>query len=122
MIQSNQGFSSMVLRLQTGVNDAGAPLYKDKSYPRVLPTVTADDIYTVGGALAGLSNWTLHHIQRLPESGERLTRYVHHIARFAAAVQQPELLAFARKDRAEDMRHQAALLVFAIYNVESVEQ
>lgn len=65
MIQSNQGFSSMVLHLQTGVNDAGAPLYKDKSYPRVLPTVTIDDLYAVGGALAGLSNWTLHHIQRL---------------------------------------------------------
>lgn len=65
MIQSNQGFSSMVLRLQTGVTDKGAPVYKDKSYPRVLPTITQDDVYAVGAALVSLSSWTLHHIQRI---------------------------------------------------------
>ncbi|MGZ4031985.1 MAG: DUF1659 domain-containing protein [Tumebacillaceae bacterium] len=65
MIQSEQGFSSMVLRMQAGVNDAGAPVYKDKSYPRVLPTAALDDLYAVGEALASLSTWTLHHIQRV---------------------------------------------------------
>jgi hypothetical protein len=65
MIQTNQGFSSMVLRMQSGVNDTGAPVFKDKSYPRVMPTAAIDDLYAVGEALASLSNWTLHHIQRV---------------------------------------------------------
>jgi putative heme-binding domain-containing protein len=56
------------------------------------------------------AQFLLRHIQRLPENGERLTRYVHHIARFAAAAQQPELLAFAHKDKGDDVRHQATLL------------
>jgi putative heme-binding domain-containing protein len=51
----------------------------------------------------------LRHIQRSPEGGERLNDYVHHVARFAAEGQTPELLAFVRKDRPEDLHHQAAL-------------
>lgn len=65
MINTNQGFSSMVLNMQTGINDNGLPLLKDKSYPRVLPNAVTEDLYTVGEALASLSNWPLHHIQRV---------------------------------------------------------
>ncbi|ASS76633.1 hypothetical protein CIG75_17770 [Tumebacillus algifaecis] len=65
MIDINQGFSSMVLRLQTGTDGEGNAVYKDKSYPRVLPTATADDLYQVGEALASLSSWRLSFIQRV---------------------------------------------------------
>ncbi|WP_232463478.1 DUF1659 domain-containing protein [Tumebacillus avium] len=65
MIDINQGFSSMVLRLQAGTDEEGNGVYKDKSYPRVLPTVTPDDLYQIGEALASLSAWRLHFIQRV---------------------------------------------------------
>lgn len=55
----------MVLRLQTGVTEQGSPVYKDKSYSRVLPSVTGADLFEVGEALAKLSSWGLHHVQRV---------------------------------------------------------
>ncbi|KEO81424.1 DUF1659 domain-containing protein [Tumebacillus flagellatus] len=63
MINTNEGFSSMSLHLQTGFDEKGAPLYKDKSYSRVLPSAAQDDVYAVGEALASLSSYQLHHIQ-----------------------------------------------------------
>ncbi|MBL0385183.1 DUF1659 domain-containing protein [Tumebacillus sp. ITR2] len=72
MINTNQGWTSMALRLQTGFDEKGAPQFKDKTYSRVLPTATQDDVYAVGEALASLSSYKLHHIQRL--SREDLTR------------------------------------------------
>ena len=65
MLEILKGFSSLVLTLQTGVSEAGKIQVKDKSYPRVLPTATEDDLYTVGTALAGLSAWPLDHIERV---------------------------------------------------------
>jgi len=65
MITINLGFSSMVLRLDTGKDPDGSTVYKDKSYPRVLPTVTQEDLYAVAEQLASLSQWRLHHVQRL---------------------------------------------------------
>ncbi|MGZ8888890.1 MAG: DUF1659 domain-containing protein [Halobacteriota archaeon] len=65
MIENIQGFSSMALRLQTGTTEQGSPVYKDKTYSRVLPSVSADDLFLVGEALASLSAWGLHHVQRL---------------------------------------------------------
>jgi hypothetical protein len=65
MIQSNQGFTSMIVRMQTGLTAEGKPSYKDKSYPRILPSVTQDDLYAVGEALMSLSAYRIHHIQRL---------------------------------------------------------
>lgn len=72
MINSNQGWTSMVLRLQTGFDEKGAPQYKDKAYSRVLPTATQEDVYAIGEALASLSSYRLHHVQRL--NREDLTR------------------------------------------------
>ncbi|PWK07878.1 DUF1659 domain-containing protein [Tumebacillus permanentifrigoris] len=65
MINSNQGWTSMVLRLQTGFDEKGSPQYKDKAYSRVLPSATQVDVYTVGEALASLTSYRLHHIQLL---------------------------------------------------------
>ncbi|WP_038084678.1 DUF1659 domain-containing protein [Tumebacillus flagellatus] len=72
MINTTEGFSSMMLHLQTGFDEKGAPQYKDKSYTRVTPTATQDDVYAVGEALASLSSYQLHHIQLL--NREDLTR------------------------------------------------
>ncbi|KEO81390.1 DUF1659 domain-containing protein [Tumebacillus flagellatus] len=63
MINSNQGWTSMTLRLQTGFDEKGAPQYKDKGYSRVLPSAAQADVYAVGEALAGLTSYDLHHIQ-----------------------------------------------------------
>lgn len=65
MINVNLGFSSMVLRMQTGTSEAGSPIFKDKSYPRVMPTATKEDLWLVGEKLASLSSWRLHYIQRV---------------------------------------------------------
>ncbi|PWK15040.1 DUF1659 domain-containing protein [Tumebacillus permanentifrigoris] len=72
MINSNQGWTSMMLRLQTGFDEKGTPQYKDKAYSRVLPSAAEDDVYAVGEALASLSTYKLHHIQLLER--EDLTR------------------------------------------------
>lgn len=63
MITTNEGFSSMMLHLQMGVDENGAPQFKDKSYSRIVPMATQEDVYAVGEALASLSSYTLHHIQ-----------------------------------------------------------
>lgn len=64
MIETNQGFSSMGLSLHAGVTEDGKSVFKEKTYSRVKPSVTDADFYAVGEALAGLSAWTLHHIDR----------------------------------------------------------
>ena len=61
-------YSSMVLRLQTGADEDGTPLYKDKSYPRLRRSSTAAEIFAAGTALASLSAWELHHVQRVDRS------------------------------------------------------
>jgi hypothetical protein len=65
MINTERGFSSMVLRVQTGVDEAGSAVFKDKSYSRVLPTASQEDLYAVAEALMSLSSWSLHHVQRV---------------------------------------------------------
>jgi hypothetical protein len=63
MIDVMQGFSSLVLNLKAGNSEAGKALYKDKSYPRVMPTAAVEDLYAVGAALAGLSAWELNKVE-----------------------------------------------------------
>jgi putative heme-binding domain-containing protein len=53
--------------------------------------------------------YLVKHIQKLPEPGPSLTRYLHHAARYAAPALQTELVAFALKDHPDDLRHQAGL-------------
>jgi predicted aconitase len=65
MIEIVQGHSTMVLNLQIGETEEGTPLFKDKSYSMVLPNANEDDLFAVGEALASLSAWKLHHIQRI---------------------------------------------------------
>lgn len=65
MVDIFLGFSSMVLTLQTGTNEGGKAVYKDKTYSRVMPSASLDDLYEVGEALARLSAWPLHHIERI---------------------------------------------------------
>ncbi|MCX7571125.1 DUF1659 domain-containing protein [Tumebacillus sp. DT12] len=65
MIEINQNHSTMVLNLQYGTNEEGTPLFKDKTYSKVRPDITEDELYAVGEALASLSAWALHHVQRV---------------------------------------------------------
>lgn len=51
----------------------------------------------------------IKHMLKLPESGPTLIRYVHHAARYAPMDLQPELLAFARQQKPDDLRFQASL-------------
>jgi putative heme-binding domain-containing protein len=52
----------------------------------------------------------LGHIQQYPESGERLTRYVRHGARYAPEDQVASAVKFLRANKPDDVRHQANLL------------
>lgn len=65
MIDIFQGFSSMILTLQTGTTADGKAVYKDKAYSRVMPSAPLEDLYAIGEALASLSAWPLHHIERV---------------------------------------------------------
>lgn len=65
MIEINQSQSSMVLNLQYGTNNEGTPLFKDKTYSKVRTGLAEAELYAVGEALASLSAWELHHIQRV---------------------------------------------------------
>ncbi|MBY0526898.1 MAG: HEAT repeat domain-containing protein [Gemmataceae bacterium] len=51
----------------------------------------------------------LEHLQRWPESGPVLTRYVHQVARYGKEDVQAALLGFSRKNKPEDLRQQAAM-------------
>jgi putative heme-binding domain-containing protein len=59
---------------------------------------------------AAAAEHLLRHLARWPETGDNLTRYVHHIARYAAGDGQGRLLAFVRGRKADDLDEQAALL------------
>jgi putative heme-binding domain-containing protein len=53
--------------------------------------------------------YLLAHVQHVTEPPDVLLRYVHHIARYGTQPTEKGLLTFARSNRPEDTRHQAAL-------------
>ncbi|KON86006.1 hypothetical protein AF332_03715 [Sporosarcina globispora] len=56
--------SKLRLVFETGLNEQGKPVYKSKTYNSVKPSATADQLFTVGQAIAGLSSYPLAELNR----------------------------------------------------------
>jgi putative heme-binding domain-containing protein len=56
------------------------------------------------------ARFLLDHIRTIPEPGEKLLRYVHHIARFGDEGVMGALVTFAMAHRPNDLAHQAVLI------------
>jgi len=64
---------------------------------------------TLGIRSPAAAAFLIQHLPRFPEPGAVQIRYVHHATRYAAPEMQPMLLDFARKEKPDDLRHQAGL-------------
>lgn len=56
--------SKLRLVFETGLNGQGKPVYKSKTYSDVKQSATADQLFTVGQAIAGLSSYPLTELNR----------------------------------------------------------
>ncbi|MCM3091837.1 MULTISPECIES: DUF1659 domain-containing protein [unclassified Cytobacillus] len=56
--------SKLRLVFETGLNGQGKPVYKSKTYNSVKQSATADQLFTVGQAIAGLSSYPLSELNR----------------------------------------------------------
>jgi putative heme-binding domain-containing protein len=63
----------------------------------------------LGVPSAEAAAFLLAHVQGVPQQTGFLTRAVHHVARYGQPAAMPELLRFARGQRPDDLRSQAAL-------------
>jgi hypothetical protein len=59
--------AGVVLRLvfQTGVDDEGNPVYRNKNLSYIKPDASDQDLFDVAQALAGLQEYTLSEIKRI---------------------------------------------------------
>ncbi|MCF6095308.1 DUF1659 domain-containing protein [Microaerobacter geothermalis] len=64
---STPNFSRIVIAFQTGVDANGNPVKQSKSYNRVKPSSTDQDVYDVANALAGLQSNPVLSIQRFDQ-------------------------------------------------------
>ncbi|HWR38074.1 MAG TPA: DUF1659 domain-containing protein [Patescibacteria group bacterium] len=53
---------TLTLRVQTGLNAAGSPVYAKRNMTGVKPAASIDDVYAVGTALAELQKYPLADI------------------------------------------------------------
>lgn len=59
--------SSLQLRVQTGTDASGQPLYRVRTYNRVKPAATDQDVYDVAQSLGGLQVHPVSTISRINE-------------------------------------------------------
>ncbi|HHU33110.1 MAG: DUF1659 domain-containing protein [Zhaonellaceae bacterium] len=57
--------SSLRLVVQTGTDNDGNPVYRNRSYNRVKPEAPDADVYDVANVLAGLQSNPLFAVQRV---------------------------------------------------------
>ena len=66
-------YSRCQVRLQNGVDTEGNPVLESRTYGRILPTVSDQDIYDVFTALMGLQSLPVYAVRRL-EDGELINQ------------------------------------------------
>ncbi|HHX73288.1 MAG TPA: DUF1659 domain-containing protein [Firmicutes bacterium] len=66
-------YSRCQVRLQTGVDNNGDPILVSRTYGRIRPAATHQDVYDVISALMGLQNFSVYAIRRL-EDGELINQ------------------------------------------------
>ena len=60
--------SRLVIKVQTGVNGSGDPVYRQRSYNNAKSTASDADIYAVGQAIADLQQYPVGGIGRIDEA------------------------------------------------------
>lgn len=66
-------YSRCQIRLQDGVDEDGDPIIISRTYGRILPTASDDDVYEVATALMSLQDLSIYAIRRL-EDGELINQ------------------------------------------------
>ena len=61
--KTNQN-TALQLKLETGTTAGGVTTYGTRTFSNVKPTISDDDMLSVGTALAGLQNYTLGSVLR----------------------------------------------------------
>ncbi|MPM04439.1 hypothetical protein SDC9_50716 [bioreactor metagenome] len=61
--------SKLVIKVQTGVNTAGAAVYRQRTYANIKSDAADADIYAIGNGIAGLQKHSTESISRV-DSGE----------------------------------------------------
>ncbi|CAM3572146.1 DUF1659 domain-containing protein [Cytobacillus oceanisediminis] len=64
MAQANIIDTKLRLVFETGLDQKGKPIHKSKTYSSVKQSATADQLFTVGQAVASLSNYPLVALNR----------------------------------------------------------
>lgn len=59
--------TKLVVKIQTGVNTNGNPVYRLRSFMNVKPGAADADIHAIGQALAGLQKYPAVNIARVDE-------------------------------------------------------
>ncbi|NLM51562.1 MAG: DUF1659 domain-containing protein [Firmicutes bacterium] len=60
-------YSRCQVRLQSGVDDQGNPVFVSRTYGRIRPEATHEDVYEVITALMSLQSLDVYAIRRLEE-------------------------------------------------------
>ncbi len=60
--------SKLAIKVQTGVNAAGNPVYKVRSLQNLKPAAADSDVYAIGEGLAGLQKDPVSSVARVDES------------------------------------------------------
>jgi hypothetical protein len=61
--------SRLIIKVQTGVSDAGNPVFRQRSFNNVKADAADADIYAVGQAIGGLQQHAVSSIGRIDEAG-----------------------------------------------------
>jgi hypothetical protein len=56
--------TKLVIKVQTGVNESGKPVYRSRSYSNVKTSAADADVYAVGQALSQVQKYSVAEITR----------------------------------------------------------
>lgn len=59
--------SRLTIKVQTGVSEAGSPVYRVRTYRNVKPAALEEDVFAVGQALGNLQKHAVSGIVRVDE-------------------------------------------------------
>lgn len=60
--------SKLVIKVQTGVNTKGTPVYRQRTYANIKASAADADIYAIGNSLSGLQKYPAGSISRVDEN------------------------------------------------------
>lgn len=60
--------SKLVIKVETGLNAAGNPVYRQRTYTNLKASAADADVYAIGEGLAGLQKYPASNIYRTDEN------------------------------------------------------